>query len=246
VASAGTSPDFGLTRGALHRVGAHILGRRRFDVAGKFGLRASPGGFATPAFGPEIEVLRVSGPFLVREVGGTSTHIDMRGARLSELAAFAVVDLSAPAAFGKEAPPVGDASAPLDVDLQHAQQIATWFSLAWRAIDRVVGRMPPSAGASTIQLWPEHFDAATDVDAGDGNRANLGFSPGDTSEPEPYLYLGPWGSGRPGAPSYWNAPFGAIKRASEIDAPLDSAEALDACVDFLQRGLRALDPHRVG
>ena len=30
------------TRQGLHRVAAHILARRRFDVSGRFGLRASP------------------------------------------------------------------------------------------------------------------------------------------------------------------------------------------------------------
>ena len=38
------------TRRALHRIAAHVLGRRRYQVAGRFGLRASPAGFATPAW----------------------------------------------------------------------------------------------------------------------------------------------------------------------------------------------------
>ncbi len=50
----------GRTRDDLHRIAAHVLGRRRWAVSGHFGLRASPGGVATPAFGPEPEVLRLT------------------------------------------------------------------------------------------------------------------------------------------------------------------------------------------
>jgi len=49
------------TRGDLHLIAAHVLGRRRVAVSGHFGLRASPRGLATPAFGPEPEVVRVAG-----------------------------------------------------------------------------------------------------------------------------------------------------------------------------------------
>ena len=52
----------GKTRLDLHRLCAHVLGRRRFVVSGHFGLRASPGGLATPAFGPEPETLRITRP----------------------------------------------------------------------------------------------------------------------------------------------------------------------------------------
>ena len=52
--------------------------------------------------------------------------------------------------------------------------------------------------------------------AGDDVRANLGASPGDAYEPEPYLYVGPWGPERPGDPGYWNAPFGAVLRRGEL------------------------------
>ncbi|TML41944.1 MAG: hypothetical protein E6G27_05890, partial [Actinobacteria bacterium] len=57
------------TRQGLHRVAAHILSRRRFDVSGRFGLRAGPGGIATPSFGDGPETIRVAGTTLVRETG---------------------------------------------------------------------------------------------------------------------------------------------------------------------------------
>jgi hypothetical protein len=64
---------------------------------------------------------------------------------------------------------------------------------------------------------------------------NLGFSPGDTFEDEPYLYVGPWGSDRPGVSRFWNAPFGALRRRSEV---LDAPDPTEFCVRFLHDGLR--------
>jgi hypothetical protein len=60
------------TRRTLHRVAAHVLGRGRCEVCGRFGLRASPGGFATPAFGAGPEALRVAGDAIVREMAATA------------------------------------------------------------------------------------------------------------------------------------------------------------------------------
>jgi hypothetical protein len=53
--------DMNATRETLHRIAAHVLGRRRYQVCGRFGLWASPGGFATPAYGTGPEILPVSG-----------------------------------------------------------------------------------------------------------------------------------------------------------------------------------------
>lgn len=77
------------TRQTLQRVAVHILGRRRYEVTGRFGLRASPGGFATPAFGPDSEILRVAGTSLVRETAQGVSFRPITGATLRKLAAFA-------------------------------------------------------------------------------------------------------------------------------------------------------------
>ncbi len=61
-------PTYAATRNALQRVAVHVLARRRHAVTGRFGLRATPGGFGTPAFGPDEEVLRIAGDRLVRPV----------------------------------------------------------------------------------------------------------------------------------------------------------------------------------
>ena len=223
------------TRTELHRIAAHVLARRRYQVSGRFGLRASPGGIATPAFGDGPETIRTAGATLVREVAGVATYLPMIGAKLRDLAVFAGADLDADFSAGADTPPVGDVDDPLDLDVNQLAVIAGWYDLGWRVLDAVVADLPPAAEPATIQLWPEHFDAGTNVGLASGERVNLGFSPGDAYEAEPYAYVGPWSSDRRGDPKFWNAPFGAVLRRS---VALESSEPAQMCADFLRTGLR--------
>jgi hypothetical protein len=226
------------TRQDLQRVATHVLARRRHAVTGRFGLRATPGGFGTPAFGDDVEVLRVAGPALVRERGGDAAFLPLDSATLAELAAFAGVDLAPPFAVGADTPPLGDPGAPLRLDAGALEVFAGWYDLGWRALDAVVASRP-AARPSVVQLWPEHFDAAVAVSFGpdEGQRCNLGASPGDSTSDEPYLYVGPWGADRPGGSAYWNAPFGAVlPRPAVLAAP----DPLAAAVEFFRTGLDLL------
>src|ERR1700676_3545796 len=101
------------TRDDLHRIAAHVLGRRRFAASGHFGLRASPRGLSTPAFGPEPEVLRIAGGILVREVGSQSWNMPMDGSTLAELAKFGGADLDEAFSAGPDTPAVGPTDEPL-------------------------------------------------------------------------------------------------------------------------------------
>ncbi|HEY1652763.1 MAG TPA: hypothetical protein VGG09_12835 [Acidimicrobiales bacterium] len=223
------------TRLDLHRLSAHVLGRRRFAVSGHFGLRASPGGIATPAFGPEPETLRLTSACLIREVGTDSSGLALAGATLAALADFAGADLGAEFSAGADTPDLGRIDEPLALDAHELDDLFSWFDLAWRVLDQVVAEWRGRGPATTVQLWPEHFDVGTALDFGDGDGAgvNLGFSPGDGFSDQPYVYVGPWGTERPGADGYWNAPFGAV--LSSTDAP-DRA----ACVSFMRAGLDRL------
>jgi len=212
------------TRSELHRVAAHVLGRRRFDVSGHFGLRASPGGIATPAFGPEPEVLRISGTELVREVGTESSQVGLAGSTLADVAHFADVDLESEYSSGPNTPPVGSPDVPLRFDQGELAELVAWFDLGWRVLDTCTTRLGEHWTSSTIQLWPEHFDVGTAVSRKDFPSTNLGFSSGDAFSPDPYVYVGPWGPERPGDPEFWNAPFGAY--VTKELAP-DAASALD-------------------
>jgi hypothetical protein len=223
------------TCGDLHRIAVHVLGRRRFAVSGRFGLRASPGGIATPAFGPEPEVVRFAGPCLVREVGAGARSLPMDGATLAELAAFVDADLTSEFSAGAAAPAPGSPDEPLHLAADELDVLYAWWDLGSRVLDVVTSDPAPGPGWATIQLWPEHFDVGTGLDLGSGKGVNLGFSPGDAFSREPYLYVGPWGPERPGGPEYWNAPFGAVLPRSGVDDP--GAQAAEA---FLRRGLELL------
>lgn len=97
------------TRDVLHRLAAHILARRCFEVSGRIALRPSPGGIATPAFGEAPECLRITGPLLVREVGDKAAYAPIGGATLRELAQFVGVSIEAPFTQGGAAiPDLGD------------------------------------------------------------------------------------------------------------------------------------------
>jgi hypothetical protein len=222
-------------RRTLHRVCAHVLGRRRNAVSGRFGLRAGPIGISTPAFGDGPEVLRIAGSSLLREVGAECSWIRLDGATLRELAGFAGADIEAPFDCGADAPAVGDPDAALDLPSGFVVDLSAWFALAWRVIDSVVGSLGAQARVSTVQLWPEHFDAATTVTLPGSEPVNLGFSGGDSYEPEPYAYVGPWSNERPGDQSFWNAPFGALHRRSDLSA--EGPGLADACERFLRVGL---------
>jgi hypothetical protein len=222
------------TRTTLHTIAAHVLGRARYAGSGRFGLRAAPGGIATPAFGEAPEGLRISGTELIREVGAECTSVPIPGSTLRQLGRFAGVDLGAPFSAGNDTPPLGDTERRLDFSAEAAAVIADWFALCWQVVDGVIGSLPPGATATTVQLWPEHFDASTAVTLPSSEVVNLGFSPGDGFEPQPYLYVGPWSAVRPGDPSFWNAPFGAVRRRAELAGRPDPA---GGCREFLETGL---------
>ena len=222
------------TRLELQRVATHILARRRHAASGRFGLRATPGGIGTPAFGPTdaIEVIRTSGSFLVHEVGPELRVVLMDGATLADLAQAVDVDLASDFTVGRDTPPVGDINAPLQLDDDALGELTDWYDLGWRAVDTATHDAPAPA---PIQLWPEHFDASSLVAVGPGpdDRCDIGVSPGDHHHDEPYLYVAPWSSRRPGEEGYWNASFGAL-------LPRSATPSVDAAARFYQEGLTRL------
>ncbi len=233
-------PGFGPTRDTLHLVAVHIVARARVEATARFGLRAAPGGFGTPAFGGDAGVVRVSGAYLVVERAGPDSASQraaaLDGATPARLATVAGVDLGQPLDVGHDTPEPPPTDTPLVVDPTAADQLATWFAFVDRVLVELASARPHTA-PTAIQLWPEHFDLAIDLAAG-ANRANVGGSPGDSFHPEPYLYVGPWGSDRPGDPSYWSAPFGAVLGYRDLAA---SPDPVARALEFIDRGLTLLD-----
>jgi hypothetical protein len=225
------------TRASLHRVAIHVVARARSQATGRFSLRISPGGFATPEFGDGQRRVRVSGGTLIveQDLPGamSSAALPLHGATLAAAAAVAGVDLSLPLDVGHDTTPVGPVDAPLTVDESIALQLADWLRLAAIALDRLTLQLDTRAAPTPVRVWPEHFDVAMDAAAGEGRRANFGGSVGDGFHAEPYLYVGPFTEGRPGGGEYWNAPFGAFVATSSVPD-------VDAAVDFFSEGLRRL------
>jgi hypothetical protein len=218
-------------------VATHVLARARADHGGRFGLRATPTGIATPPFGPDDTVLRLAGTRLVHERRiGTDTRmavLDLPGRSLADAAAFAGVDLSPPFSPGDDAPPVGEPDRVLAPDPVSSELVLSWFVLGARVLDAVLGDLT----APTVpQVWPEHFDIALGATTGSGG-VTLGASPGDDGVPGAYFYVATWEAARPGDREFWNAPFGAVAARSDLDATGDPERA---GVAFFRSGLDAL------
>ncbi len=121
---------------------------------------------ATPAFGPEPEVLRLSGPLLIREVGSECRVIPLDGSTLAELAAFAGADLGDGFAAGPGTPALGPTDEPLRAGRGGAAARSTTGSTSGGGCSMRSWRTRPSR--TTVQLWPEHFDVGSTVDVAPG------------------------------------------------------------------------------
>ncbi|MDY7104852.1 MAG: hypothetical protein S0880_27010 [Actinomycetota bacterium] len=238
---AAAGAGYGPTRLELQRIATHVVARARHAATGRFGLRVTPGGFGTPAFGDATEVVRVRRDALVREVappgGATTTALPLAGATLQQLAVAAGVTLDPMFSVGGDTPDLGEIGQPVALDPDAVAVVLDWFVFGGEVLDRVVTGLDASARPSVVQLWPEHFDLGVDVGVGTERRANLGASAGDGPDGAPYLYVGPWGEERPGDPGYWNASFGAVLAHADLVA---AADPVEAGVAFLRRGIELL------
>lgn len=98
---------------------------------------------------------------------------------------------------------------------------------------------PGVADPERVQLWPGHFDPAIAAgDAGSGRRATYGFSPGDHSHDEPYIYVAAWSDVDRSDP-FWNET--SFNGASLSFDDLASADDhYGAAVAFLTEGYASL------
>jgi hypothetical protein len=202
------------TRRSLHALACFVIAPARLARTGRIGLRPAPGGFGTPPFedGSRIAVRDCE---VVRQPGGTVAITTLRAA-----AHFLDVDLVSDPAVGKDLPPF-EPDRLLAVQPESARLLADWYAAGASALTELQDHLAPSWDISEAQIWPEHFDLASDVSVGGREMVTIGFSPGDAFCNEPYMYVSP---GQPHEPDlFWNAPFGAYRRAEQIAAPLDFA-----------------------
>jgi hypothetical protein len=225
-----------VTRRSLHAVAEHVLCAARYAAVGRIGLRAAPGGFATPYFGDHRRVL-VVGTRIGDEHHDECDHEDLTTLRAA--AAFVDVEPGAPTAVFSPSTPC-DLDAPLRIDHRDAATIAEWFAFGDAAL-RVWRTTNLELEPSRVQLWPEHFDLACDLgDPQRSTRANYGFSPGDDTIAEPYVYIGPWDP-EARVDDFWDQPWGASLRRSQVEAGVRSRRTPETIVqEFFRAGLDRL------
>ncbi|CAJ62218.1 hypothetical protein FRAAL3575 [Frankia alni ACN14a] len=211
------------TRRALHAVAEHVLAAARYRATGRIGLAVTPGGFATPAFGPAGRTVAVAGTDLVVRDGDAETARSPL-TTLREAAHLAGVEPGGPAAVYRLATPCHP-DEPLDIDPDAARLLADWFALGAAALRRWSVEIAADA-PSPPTLWPEHFDLA--IRAG---QINYGLSPGDEAFAAPYAYVGP-PLPPPSLPTgFWNASFGAARTWTDVGS-------VDAVVDLFRQARR--------
>lgn len=237
--------DWAVQRTTMQRLATHVLGQARWRHDGLFDLMPLPGGFGSPPVGPRRERIRLVGGSLmiervvgddVRDLVATTEAVTVAGSSIGDLCRAIGFEPDPTFWVGDDTPALGDVDDMIVLDSLAVQALGEWYLLGQRAIDDVVASVP-DAHASVGRLWPEHFDFGIDLDAAPGRRVNLGAAAGDSFSQEPYLYVGPWGSERPGRADYWNAPFGAVLGYAELDGV---ADPLGRAIEFLLHGIAHL------
>lgn len=214
----------------FHRLAYSVVAEARYQANTKFGLRFTLGGFGTPFFGDDTQV-RVSGDQLVVQAAG-----EARATTITTLRAageFAGVTPGTTAAE-HDSPELGDIDGPLATRAEVGDFLGAWFGLAAAALEEL--RFTPGVvDPERVQLWPGHFDPAIAAgDAAAGRRATYGFSPGDHSHDEPYIYVAAWGDIDRSDP-FWNSD--AFSGASLPFATLFAADDhYAAALAFLKGG----------
>ena len=228
--------SFETTRNAMHQIAFFAVSPTRYKAHGRMGLTATPGGYGTPEF--EGRVIRVEGGLLVDEQGG---NIATQGITTIRAASeFFGNDYEAEwfADFHDPLSPA-DPDAHLEVDEVAARAIGDWFMFGIDVLNALGTHGQEGDDVSEVQLWPEHFDPATELgDYDKAQRASFGASPGDGLHAEPYLFVASW-SDVDRSNQFWNETSfnGASLTYEEI---LASADPQDRALEFLLEGYRVL------
>lgn len=224
------------TRDELHQIAFFALGPARYRAEGRMGLQAAPGGFGTPEF--DGKVARVEGDSIVLEEAdkvATQAITTVRAA-----AGFLGIDYQVDwyEDFHDPLEPM-DPDTPLGVDDTSSRALGQWFNFGFDVLGELRGHGVEGDDVSEVQLWPEHFDPATEMGSQEtGQRASYGASPGDTGHQEPYLYVAPWDEIDEANPYWGSESFnGSILPYQELVAAEDPTQF---ALDFLLEGYRIL------
>jgi hypothetical protein len=228
--------EFATTRDALHQIAFFAIAPARYEAMGRMGLEATPGGFGTPEF--DGRVARVEGDLLVHHQAGNVATQEITTIRAA--AEFFGMDYQVEW-FTDFHDPLGpwDPDAPLSIDRESSLVLGDWFAFGFEVLDELRARGTGDDDVTEVQLWPEHFDPATELgDQEKGQRASFGASPGDGSNPEPYLYVAAWSEIDRSQPFWNNESFNGSSLG--YSALLSSGDPIDRGLEFLLEGYRVL------
>ncbi|SDO88440.1 hypothetical protein SAMN04489867_0851 [Pedococcus dokdonensis] len=183
--------DLTQTRTSLHAVAELLLAGPQYDASGDIRLRVVPGGFGTVA----LPDLRVVGSELV----GPGGRHPLSGTYAAAAAALGVSPRRLDAVYSDTVEVEDD-----DEIVTEASHVAVLVEAFARG-DAALRAFAPS---EEPVLWPEHFDIGITL-----AEVNYGVSPGDSTIPEPYAYVGPWA---PRQGEFWNHSFGAARPLTEL------------------------------
>lgn len=227
---------FAETRDQLHQLAFFAVSSARHKAVGRMGLKDTPGGFGTPDF--DGKVARVEADLLVFENSGlvaAQTITTIRAASEffgNEYESEWFLDFHDPLA-------PADPDTQLVINTEAVESIGSWFKFGFAVLNELRGHGVDGDDVSEVQLWPEHFDPATELgDYDRGQRAGFGASPGDAAHPEPYLYVASW-SEIDRTNTYWNNESfnGSSMSHSEL---LSAHDPATSALDFYLRGYEIL------
>lgn len=222
--------EFIATRDALHQIAFFALAPARYQATGRMGLGPAPGGFGSPRF--DGKVGRVQGDTVVLETDDAIASQTI--STVGDAARFFGIDYRVEwfDDFHDPLDPI-DPDVELSVDDTAARALGHWFEFGFEVLGRLRSYDDES---SEVQLWPEHFDPATELGP-EAKRASYGASPGDAAHPNPYLYVAPWGE--VDRDEFWNA-SGFNGASLDYSALLEAGDPVARGLDFLVKGHRAV------
>lgn len=229
-------PNFATTRDALHQIAFFAVAPARYKAMGRMGLKAAPGGFGTPEF--DGRVARVEGDRLVHTQDGNVATQDITTVRAAAEFFGISYEVEWFADFHDPLSP-GDPDALLDVDREAGLALGEWFGFGFDVLNQLREHGEEDDDVSETQLWPEHFDPATELGSQEkGQRASFGASPGDSANPEPYLFVASW-TEVDRSNEFWNDESfnGASLGYSEL---IDASDPAARGLEFLLEGYRVL------
>jgi len=184
-------------REALHAVGEWLLAGPQYERAGTIRLQVSSGVVST-----KDNLVSMTSREVVSRLGAEELRAPIRGS-VGKIGAALGITPSVPADLYPDHADLGPDDS-LDASERDVAELLRWLALGQSALRLV-------APDQTPVLWPEHFDVAITQ-----REVNFGVSLGDSFHEQPYAYVGPWA---PRSGAFWNAPFGAVRVATEFSDP---------------------------